>query len=501
MSSMLCSSLIGCSVLSAFVMACWPKHLERMIQPVSYLLMLLNVQIVVQMFSRFDTQNSGFQLVEKASWVPMLNMHYHVGVDGISLLLVALTVFATLLVVISQASLMSFAARSYLATFFLMQAVTVGVFMALDGVLFYLFWESTLIPMYLALGIWGSSDRLYASRKFFIFTFVGSLFLLLAIIYLGVKAGTFDMMLWYPLPLTMVEQIVLFLMFSAAFAIKVPMFPLHIWLPDAHTEAPAAGSVILAALLLKVGVFGFLRFNLPITPDASAYLAPYVVVLSLIAVMYIGMLALIQEDIKKLIAYASISHMGMVTLGIFAVFMIQDDQAREMALLGANVQMIAHAFSAGGLFMCFGMLYQRYHKRNISDYGGLASVVPVMTIFFVWFSLSNIGLPGTAGFVGELLIFLSTFYIHPLITFCALCTILLSASYTLWLIKRVFYGPLKYNVLLHIEDVQLEEVLPLTLLGVMVLVIGLYPAILTKYLTLPTRRLLVLSFLPKLYGG
>ncbi len=494
-----CSVLLGQSLLSAALLAIWPSRWHNQLKPLSYALVFISVLLVMAMFYHFDITNPGFQFLERYSWIAPLGIDYYVGVDGLSLLLIGLTVFANVLVVLSQTCLLTFAARTYLALFFFMQAVTVGVFMALDGVLFYLFWESTLLPMYLALGIWGSADKLYASRKFFIFTFTGSLLLLLAVVYLGLMAGSFAFDKWYVLALNWTEQCLLFLMFSAAFAVKLPMFPLHVWLPDAHTEAPAAGSLILAALLLKVGAYGFLRFNLPVTPDAAMFFAWYMVAISVFAVIYIGLLALIQQDIKRLIAYASISHMGMVTLGFFMIYLIahKDYLALQMALSGACIQMICHAFSAGGLFLAFGMLYTRYAKRQIADYSGLAHSMPVFTVFFVLFALSNIGLPATAGFVGEYLIFLSSFYVSPLLSFFALFSILLSAAYTLWMIKRVFYGPITAVELAKVEDLNKDEILPLALLAFAVLLVGLYPNILLRYLLLPVNKIISLSLTSK----
>mgnify|MGYP001349247440 CR=1 FL=1 len=495
-----CSALLAQSVASSVILSLWPGCWRRYLKPLSCLLALLSVAIVAAMFYSFDSQFSQFQFVERVDWIDALAAEYYVGVDGLSLLLVALTVFANVLVVLSQDSLYARVEQSYLALFFLMQAVTVGVFVALDGVLFYLFWESTLLPMYMAVGIWGSKDRLYAASKFFLFTFAGSLLLLLAIVYLGLQAESFALPVWYDLPLTWLEQCLLFVMFSAAFAVKLPMFPVHIWLPDAHTEAPAAGSLILAALLLKVGAFGFLRFNLPITPDASATFAPVMVVLSIIAVLYIGLLALSQQDIKRLIAYASISHMGMVTLGIFSVYLIATEVAfaKEMALLGACVQMIAHAFSSGGMFLAFGMLYARYPKRAMSDYGGLADTMPIFVVFFVWFTLSNIGLPGTAGFVGELMIFMSSFYIHPFMSAMVVITVLLSASYSLWMVRRVFYGPVQVAALHTLEDLHYREMLPLGLIGVAILGLGCLPQVLMGYLTPSVQQLLTWSLVSKI---
>jgi NADH-quinone oxidoreductase subunit M len=409
------------------------------------------------------------QYVELRDWIPAFNIHYHLGVDGISLLLILLTSFTTILVVIAGWQVIQEKVAQYLAAFLIMEGVMIGVFAALDAILFYVFWEAMLIPMFVIIGMWGGSNRVYATIKFFLYTLLGSVLMLVAFVYLYLKAGkSFDIHSFYALKLSLTEQVLIFFAFFAAFAVKVPMWPVHTWLPDAHVEAPTGGSVVLAAIMLKMGAYGFLRFSLPILPDASHELAWFMIALSLIAIVYIGLVALVQEDMKKLIAYSSIAHMGFVTLGLF----IFNAQGME----GAIIQMISHGFVSGALFLCVGVLYDRLHSRNIADYGGVVNRMPVFASFMMLFSMANAGLPGTSGFVGEFLVILGAFQANFWIAFLAATTLIFGAAYSLWMYKRVIFGGVQNAAVEKLEDVNRREVLFLTLLAVAVLAMGVWPA-------------------------
>ena len=472
------STLIGQSLLGAGVLFCLADKHKYAAQIISTFFVITSLVLAYNLWLDYDPTLSGFQLIERFPWVPNIGMEYHVGVDGISVALILVLVITNAIVVWSTPCLITENQPLYLGCFFLMQAIVVGVFSALDGMLFYLFWEATLVPLYICIGIWGSEERMKAACKFFLYTFFGSAPFLLAIVYLGVKSGSFDIESFFTLPLSGVEQSVLFWACTLAFAIKVPMWPVHTWLPDAHTQAPTGGSVMLAALMLKVGAFGFYRFNLPIMPEACITYAPVMVALSLFSVVFIGLVTLAQEDIKKLIAYASIAHMGIVTMGIFLMFMLQEGTVQEggiQALQGSTIQMIAHAFSSGGLFLAFGLIYRRLHTRNITDFGGLAKAMPKMTAVFMLFALSNLGLPGTGGFVGEVLVILASYHVHLGLALATASTVVLSAAYTLWMIKRVFYGRITNTDILLVEDIHGRETWVLALLALMVLWVGLYP--------------------------
>ncbi|MFZ9653953.1 MAG: NADH-quinone oxidoreductase subunit M [Steroidobacteraceae bacterium] len=432
------------------------------------------------LYGSFDTTTAAFQFVERAAWIPAFSATYHLGVDGISMPLVLLTTFITIPVVIAGWKVIETRPTQYFAAFLIMEGLMVGVFAALDSLLFYFFWEAMLIPMFLIIGIWGGPRRVYATIKFFLYTFLGSVFMLIALIYMYLKAGSYEVTDLHRLPLTLTEQYWIFFAFFAAFAVKIPMFPVHTWLPDAHVEAPTGGSVVLAAIMLKMGGYGFLRFALPIAPDASRELDTFVIALSLIAVVYIGLVALVQSDMKKLIAYSSIAHMGFVTLGVFLAFDIQtatgDLRGAGMGIDGAMVQMISHGLVSGAMFLCVGVMYDRMHSREISDYGGVINRMPIFGAFMVLFAMANAGLPGTSGFVGEFLVILASFKANFWYAFLAATTLVLGAAYTLWLVKRVILGPVANAHVAELTDLDGREFLILAVLAVGVLALGLWPA-------------------------
>ena len=422
----------------------------------------------LSLYADFDMTTASMQFVERHMWIENLHIQYSLGVDGISMPLIILTTLLTVIVVIAGWEVITKRVAQYMASFLIMEGLMIGVFSSMDAILFYLFWEAMLIPMFLIIGVWGGSNRVYAAIKFFLYTLIGSLLMLVAIIYLYFASDhSFDIASFHATPLTYTTQVLIFLAFFAAFAVKVPMFPVHTWLPDAHVEAPTGGSVILAAITLKMGAYGFLRFSIPITPDASSELAIWVIGLSLIAVVYIALVALVQRDMKKLIAYSSISHMGFVTLGFF----IFDTQGME----GAIVQMISHGFISGALFLCVGVLYARMHSREIDSYGGVANAMPVFSVFLVFFAMSNAGLPGTSGFVGEFLVILGSFRVNGWYAAVAGLTLVLGAAYTLWMIKRVVYGEITNEKVKTLVDVNGREKLVLGVLAVCVLGLGIYP--------------------------
>ncbi len=422
----------------------------------------------IPLYSQFDVTTHAMQFVERRSWIEAFNVHYHLGVDGISMPLIILTAFLTVIVVIAGWEVIQDKVAQYMAAFLIMEGFMIGVFSALDAVLFYVFWEATLIPMFIIIGIWGGPNRIYATIKFFLYTLLGSLLMLVAFLYLYHRTGGFSILEYHRfLPLDLGTQILLFFAFFAAFAVKVPMFPVHTWLPDAHVEAPTGGSVILAAIMLKMGTYGFIRFNLPILPDASHALAGFMITLSLIAVMYIALVALVQDDMKKLIAYSSISHMGFVTLGFF-VF-------NGHGIEGAVVQMISHGFISGALFLCVGVLYDRIHSRRISNYGGVANSMPVFASFMMLFAMANAGLPATSGFVGEFLVILGAFQVNGWYAALAGTTLVFGAAYTLWMYKRVIFGAVANDQVRALQDVSAREVVFLSLLAVAVLGMGVWP--------------------------
>ncbi len=431
------------------------------------------------MLTAFESSSAAMQFSELSPWIAAMDVNYHLGVDGFSVPLIMLTTLFGVLVVIAGWEVIQERVQQYMAALLIIEGLMVGVFSALDALLFYVFFEATLIPMFLLIGMWGGPRRVYATIKFFLYTFLGSVFLLIGLIYLYIQSGTWSILEWHDFPLSLDVQIWLFLGFLAAFSVKIPMWPVHTWLPDAHVEAPTGGSVILAAIMLKIGGYAFIRFSLPITPDAAATLDWLIIALSLIAVVYIGFVALVQEDMKKLIAYASIAHMGFVTLGLFIAFAIfQNSEGGSGAALGvegAMVQMISHGFISGALFLCVGVLYDRLHSRMIADYGGVASTMPWFASFTVLFFLANAGLPGTSGFVGEFMVILAAFQANFWYAFLAGLTMILGAAYSLWLVKRVIFGEVTSKAVAKLEDINAREALVLGTLAVAVLMIGLWP--------------------------
>ncbi|NKB76057.1 MAG: NADH-quinone oxidoreductase subunit M [Gammaproteobacteria bacterium] len=465
----LLSLLIWLPVIAGIsILAVGSDQRATMVRGLSLGFSILVFLLSIPLYTLFDPSTSTMQFVEKASWIQSYNINYHLGVDGISMPLILLTTLLTVIVVISGWQVITERVAQYMAAFLIMEGIMIGVFASLDSVLFYVFWEAMLIPMFVIIGIWGGPNRIYATIKFFLYTLLGSLLMLVALLYLhNVSGGSFDILDFHEVKLDMNTQILIFLAFFAAFAVKVPMFPVHTWLPDAHVEAPTGGSVILAAIMLKMGGYGFIRFSMPIAPDASQELAWLMITLSLFAVVYIALIALVQQDMKKLIAYSSISHMGFVTLGLF----IFNSQGVE----GAMMQMISHGFISGALFLCVGVLYDRLHSRMIQTYGGVASKMPIFAGFVVLFAMANSGLPGTSGFVGEFLVILGAFQANPWFAIIASLTLIFGAAYTLWMIKRVIYGKVVNEDVHSLTDVNAREIIMLSMLAAMVLIVGVWP--------------------------
>ncbi len=452
---------------------------------------LLTLVLGGVLYSGFDSTVAGMQFVERYTWIEAINVDYYLGVDGISTPLILLTAFITPLVVLAGWSSITARPAQYFAAFLILEGLMIGVFSALDGILFYVFWEFMLVPMFLIIGVWGGERRIYATLKFFLYTFLGSVLMLVAFVYLYGQADSFDLLAWADTPLSLPAQKLIFLAFLLAFAVKVPMWPVHTWLPDAHVEAPTGGSVILAAIMLKMGGYGFVRLSLPIVPDGSEYFAGLMVALSLIAVVYIGFVALMQKDMKKLIAYSSIAHMGFVTLGFFLLWYIHGESGAVLGLSGGMVQMVSHGLISGAMFLCVGVLYDRVHSRQIADYGGVANTMPVFAAFMVLFAMANAGLPGTSGFVGEFMVIIASFKANFWIAFAAATTLILGAAYTLWMVKRVVYGDVANDKVAALTDLNGREFFVLAVLAVSVLLLGVWPAPLVDMMNATLEQLVV----------
>jgi NADH-quinone oxidoreductase subunit M len=453
----------------------------------------LSLVLSVPLYAAFKTGTAAMQFVERSPWISTIHSEYYLGVDGISMPLILLTTFTTVLIVIASWENVEKRVAQYFAAFLILEGLMIGVFAALDGALFYVYWEAMLIPMFIIIGVWGGPRRVYATIKFFLYTFIGSLLMLVALIYMYLKSGSYELAVFQRMPLTLTEQRYIFLAFVSAFAVKVPMWPVHTWLPDAHVEAPTGGSVVLAAIMLKMGGYGFLRFSLPIAPDASRELDWLIIALSLIAVVYIGFVALAQRDMKKLIAYSSIAHMGFVTLGMFIGFQIVAQTGGtsgiELGMDGAVVQMLSHGLVSGAMFLCVGVMYDRVHSREISSYGGVINTMPKFAAFMVLFALANSGLPGTSGFIGEFMVILASFKANVWYAILAATILVLGAAYTLWLVKRVIYGEVANDKVAALEDLNGREFLVLGVLAVAVLLVGLWPAPLLDVMRASTQHL------------
>jgi NADH-quinone oxidoreductase subunit M len=480
--SMFLTSLIAMPIAAAAVVLALGERRAGLAKALALITSLLVLLAATHGWMHFDTSSAALQYVEKASWISAFNIYYHLGVDGIAMPLVLLTAVISALVFIAGWEVIDTKVTQYYAAFLVLEGLMIGVFCAVDAILFYVFFEAMLIPMFIIIGVWGGPRRVYASIKFFLYTFLGSIFMLIGLIYLYLKTGSFDLPSWAGTPLTAQEQFWLFWAFFLAFAVKIPMFPVHTWLPDAHVEAPTGGSIVLAAIMLKIGGYGFVRFSLPITPDAAASYAYILIALSLIAVVYIGLVALVQQDMKKLVAYSSISHMGFVTLGLFLAYQLAMDgrpDTAALAMQGGLVQMLSHGFVSAAMFAAIGVLYDRVHSREISDYGGVLRTMPYFGAFAIFFGMANCGLPGTSGFVGEFMVILAAIQANFWIGFIAATALILGAAYTLWMLKRVILGPVTNNNVRHLHDLNPREWVVLGTLAIYTLYFGIFPKPLT----------------------
>ena len=467
MSSHLLSLSIWVPILGAVLVLLVGSERRGAVRWLSLLVAIAGFVVTLPLFSGFDNSQAGMQFVEQAPWIGPFRIQYLLGVDGISMLFILLNSFITVLVVLAGWEVIEEKQAQYMGAFLIMSGLMNGIFCALDAILFYTYFEASLIPMYIIIGVWGGPNRVYAAFKFFLYTLLGSLLMLVAFVYLFSQSGSFNILDWHDLPLGMEVQKVIFIAFLLSFAVKVPMWPVHTWLPDAHVEAPTGGSVVLAAIALKLGAYGFLRFSLPIVPNASQAFAPMMIGLSLIAVIYIGFVALVQSDMKKLVAYSSISHMGFVTLGFF-IF-------NTLGVEGALVQMLSHGFVSGAMFLCIGVMYDRVHSRQIADYGGVVNTMPKFAALFLLFAMANSGLPATSGFVGEFMVVLGAVQFNFWTGFAAATTLIVGAAYTLWMYKRVVFGPVTNDHVKELTDINNREFLILGILAVSVLAMGLYP--------------------------
>ncbi|MGC9385554.1 MAG: NADH-quinone oxidoreductase subunit M [Hydrogenovibrio sp.] len=496
------STLIWLPILGGLLILLVGRNRDAFAKWFALFISIVTFLCSIPLWTDFDTTTASMQFVEKVSWIPQFNIYYILGVDGLSMPLVLLTTFTQVLVIASAWDVIKERVEQYMGAFMIMQGLMIGVFVALDGILFYVFWEALLIPMFIIIGKWGGPNRVYATLKFFLYTFFGSVFMLVAFLYMYFQSGSFSILDFHTMSLGHMAQILIFLAFLLAFAVKVPMFPVHTWLPDAHVQAPTAGSVVLAAIMLKMGGYGFVRLSLPITPDAAMELDWLVIVLSLIAIFYIGLVAMVQSDMKKLVAYSSISHMGFVTIGMFLVYdIVQNTGSAQGAMIGmegAMIQMISHGFISGAMFLMIGVLYDRMHTREISAYGGVVNTMPWFGFFAVLFAMANAGLPGTSGFVGEFMVILASFKANVWYGVVAASTLIIGAAYTLWMVKRVFFGAVANDNVAQLKDLNKREFAIMAILAFAVVLLGVYPAPLIDVMHSSVANLLIQATTSKL---